>query len=375
MPFGIKPLVVDVSATFEAKSGYHITPAVESKFERIQRGYRTFILLGSHYGGKPKLLTQPRGMSASACVEVGRRMWRRSRLEAVLTRLFPFFQELDEAGVSSGPLYELVLTFEPKPEAPGPLLAMIRRAFVAVFHETFGNDCVFRISGSTYEIGKAKVHEPLVDYVRGAGPYNVVARRAAEDLNELIQKEKGTFEDVRIWVSVAKGDRAEGEKVPPVHYSSRHARADVERLVKENWERPILHITDEEAEQRADTLIELGDYLDAARTRGTVWTMRGKVVRGVGRDYLAVLEVMLPASGRLDAGPQPWLSWDELAQRVRESPKVSKSHANSPSFLEKALFGLETSELIRTKGEEYCLAPDFHSVQHVRYYSLGKWRK
>lgn len=375
MPFGIKPLVVDISATFEPKSGYHITPAVEAKFDRVQRRYRTFILLGSHFGGKPKLFTQPRGMSASACVEVGRRMWRRSRLEAVLRGLFPFFRELHESGASSGPLDQLVLTFAPKPEDPGPLLAMIRRAFIAVFHESFGDDCVFRISGSTYEIGKARVYEPLVDYVRGTGPYNVAARRAGEDLAELIQKEKGTFEDVRIWVSVAKEDRPDGERVPPVYYSSRHPRADVERLVKENWHRPLSRLTDEEVEQRSESMVELDDYLNATRARGTVWTMRGKVVRGVSRDYLPVLEVMLPESSRLDAGPQPWLSWDELAERVKQSPRVSKSHASSPSFLERALYDLETAELIRTQRDEYCLTSDFYSLQHVRYYTLGRWKE
>lgn len=374
MPFGIKPLVVDVSATFEAKSGYHLTPGIENKFDRIQGRYRKFILMGSKFGGKPKLFTEPRGMSASARIEVGRRMWRRSKLRSVLVELLPLFREVHDEGVSSGPLAELVLTFEPTPDDDAPLLAMTQEAFLEVFSDVFGDRCVFRISGKAYEIGKAKVYEPLVDYVRGVGPYTVAARRSVEDLSEVIQKEKGTFEDVRIWVSVAKEEMLEGGTVPPVYYSARHTRADVERMAQEKWEHSISHLTEEEVEQRGEALLELRDYLLATRTRGNVWTMKVNVVRAVRRDYLPVLAVMLPETERLDAGPQAWLSWEELAKLVSESPKVSKSQATSSSFLEKALANLCGAELAREKDEEYSLAPDFFSIQHVRYYSLGAWK-
>jgi len=374
MAFGIRPLVVDVSATFGAKSGYHLTPGIENKFDKVQGRYRKFILMGSKFGGKPKLFTEPRGMSAAARIEVGRRMRRRAKLKSALVELLPLFREVDDEGISSGPLAELVLTFEPSPDDDAPLLAMVQEAFLEVFSDVFGDRCVFRVSGKTYEIGKAKVYEPLVDYVRGIGPYTVAARRTVEELTEVIKKERGTFEDVRIWVSVAKEDMPEGETVPPVYYSARHTRADVERMVQEKWEHSISYLTEDDVEQRRDTLLELRDYLLATRTRGNVWTMQGNVVRAVRRDYLPVLAVMLPEDGRLDAGPQAWLSWEELARLVSESPKVSKAQASSSSFLEKALANLCGAELAREKDEDYSLAPDFFSVQHVRYYSLGAWK-
>ena len=374
MPFGIQPLVADVRAVFAARSGYSLTPAIETKFEALSRPHTRFVLMGSQFGGRPKLFTKPRGMSSSACVEVGRRMYRRSKLASSLKKLFPLFRQVHEDGVASGPLAALTLTFNPEPPDCMPLLEMTQDAFLAVFGDQFGSDCVFKISGPVYEIGKAKVHEPLVDYVRGTGPYNAAARRALDDLTEVIKKEKGTFEDVGIRVSVAKADRSEGERVPPVHYVSRRRRADIEAMVQEKWERPISHLTEEEAEPRGEGLVDLQEYLLATRTYGSVWTMRGKIVRGVGRKYLPVLEVMLPESDRLDAGPREWVTWDEVAQEVKRSPKVSKASASSPTFLEKALGDLAEAELIRAKDEEYSLAQDLHEVLHVSYYALGDWK-
>ena len=373
MPFGLKPLVVDVSATFEPQSGYHMTPGVEVKFEPLRRRYRRWIFMGSLYGGNPKLFTKPRGMSASARIEVGRRMWRRSRLEAVLTELFPLFLDLPAAGISSGPLDVLKLSFSPRPDDDLPLLAMVEAAFAAVFGDMFGHDCVFLISGHVYQIGKAKAYEPLVDYVRGVGPYNAVARRSIEDLVEHVGKERGTFEDVRLWVSVSKDDLGPDDPIPPVYYSCRHPRTDVETMVREKWERPVRHLTEEEAEQREEDLVELRDYILASRTRGTVWVKNGRVVRTVGRDYLPVMEAMLPPSSNHDAGPQEWFGWDELVDRVQRSPKISRANAQSSTFLEKALAGLTGAELVRERDDEYALAADFHTYEHVRYYSLGRW--
>ncbi len=375
MPFGIKPLVADVRAVFAAKGGYSLTPAIAHRFEELRRPYTKFILLGSQFGGKPKLFTRPRGMSASACIDVGRRVWARSRLESALRELFPFFREAVEAGVTSGPLSEITLTFNPEPEDHAPVLKMVQAAFLSVFSDQFGDQCVFKITGPIYEIGKVKAHESLADYVRGVGPYNAIARRAMEDLQELINKEKGTFEDVQIVVSVANEDRPPGERVPPAFYVAPHPRADVEKVIQENWERELGHLTPEQAEARGADLIEITKFLHAARTHGWVWTMRGNIVRGVKRDFLPVLEVMLPPSERLDAGPKEWFSWDEIVERVKRSPKISKAHASSPSFLEKALAGLEAAELIRVKDEEFSLAPDFHELLHVTYYSLGDWKE
>ncbi len=374
MPFGLKPICADVRAVFAPKSNYSLTPAVASKFHELRKPYAKFILIGSQFGGKPKIFTRPRGMSSSACVDVGRRVWRRARLEGELEALFPLFHEVVEAGVASGPLSEITLTFNPMPDDHAPVLKMVQAAFLAVFGEQFGNRCVFKITGPIYEIGKAKVHEPLADFVRGTGPYNSAARRAIEDLVEVMNKEKGTFEDVQILVSVAKADLSEHDRVPAVFYASEQPREEVEKIVEEEWGRPITHITPEQAADSDAERMVLRGFLHAARTHGKVWTMRGNIVRGVKRAFLPVLEVLLPDDERLDAGPKEWFSWDEIAARVKQSPKISKAQASSPSFLEKALAGLEAAELVRKKDDEYSLAQDFHELLHVSYYTLGDWK-
>jgi len=374
MLFGKKALVADVRAVFAPQSAYSITPAVANKFHPLRSEYGKFILMGSLFGGKPKLFTKPRGMSSSACIEVGRKVRSRKNLGKALETLFPLFQEVHDVGASSGPLAALTLTFNPPPEDHTPLLEMTRDAFLAVFGEQFGNTCVFKISGPVYEIGKAKVHEPLADYVRGTGPYSAAARRALDDLISAMNKEKGTFEDVSIRVSVAKADRPEGEKVPPVYYVAPERRSDVEDIVGEKWERPITHMTEDMVEERGEETVELQQYLLATRTYGTVWTMRDRIVRGVSRKYLPVLEAMLPESERSDAGLKEWQTWDEVADLVRQSPKVSKANASSPTYLEKALAGLIAAEVVRTKEDEYSLAPDFADLLHVSYYALGDWK-
>ncbi|MBM4084883.1 MAG: hypothetical protein FJ272_08855 [Planctomycetes bacterium] len=366
MSYYLRPLIIDMNARYEPESGYFVSAGIEKKFAELAARHTETVLFGGHYGGVPRLYTEPHGLSASTRIDVGRMIWSSTAIYAKIEEVLMLFREAQECEVASGGVISLRFVFNTQKNVKD-YLNIAKEAFVKVYGPEFGDDPVFYDAYSYFELGKAKIHQSLREHIYDSGPYNYKSRLLLEKLQTDIVAEEGTYEQVVIYTVIKRKAEKDEDRAPRLVYACEERKPVIEERVQKACERPIEHIRPSQVKDFGKDICTFKEYLVATRRHGTVYLLKDDIIRSIKRDYVALLVVFIEAQG------EP-MDWQTIFEKIKQSTRVSKAYSESASYVDLGLEDLLRADLVAKDQDLFRLTLNFDEVKHATYYTLGEYR-
>ena len=367
----LRPMSFDLTAHYEAKSGFSITPSLRRSLDELADRYSRLALMTGKHSGKPALHTDIRGISVGTRIEVSRLVFRPSAQARVLAETFRLFVETAQRGVTSGPIRRIILNYRKADRWAQP-----RAAAKAAFAKVFGCGCCFLSTYHTLkhkhiEIGRTVVHQTLLQHLWETGPYHSCHQASVEAVTNELQSQPGRYENHRFFVEPI----ARPGQLPKLRfcYSGNQSDILVETAMRRKTDVLLSFIDGGEVAARSSAFVSLSDYEQASRRFGKLWVMQDDLVRALERQRASVFFLFLDEVGHRPTNQ--WLTWQQLHERQKNCPHINRASRNSASFLDMSLEELVKSEFILRDKDRYALNPQFDRFQHVTFYELGLYDK
>ena len=369
-----RPIVFDLMAHYEPSAHFQFTRRVRNDFDGLAKEYSRNTWLLGRYGGRPSMQTDIEGIGVACRVEIGRLVMREgSRLELVRSAM-RMFRECQDRELASGPVSRIVVHFPKADERPAER-AVVQQAFHDVFADDpigVGGDCSFLSAEiDRLELGRCVAYQSLTNYLREDGLYHSAHRSRIDTVQRHLQQEVGRYENHRFFLRTHAPING---AVPQIDfcYTGEERDARVEAFM-EGYTTEKVEFVPLETYRAGGGFVGLGDYERASRRFGGLWILQSDLVRLLMPQQTAVLYLFF------DAAQQPELdttfSWDDLHERQRTSPFISRASRRSQTYLDMVLEGLVRNGFVEQEGDRFRLAPGFADFQHVTFYQLSEFRK
>ena len=357
------PQTFDLMAYYEPRADFALTAHLRRAFDKLADKYaRTTFMTGRH-GGRPVLHTDIKGISVGTRIEVSRLVFRARNQVQALTDAFRLFVEAAEQGVASGPIRRIILHFRKAEHR-----RVLRSAAAQAFRQVFNNDCCFLTPRKNHlEIGRAVVHQSLVEHLWETGPYHSQHQPRIEAVTHELRSQPGRYENHHFFV---KPIAREGE-VPQlwVCYSGEAPDSFVEVAMRQKTEEHLLFVPSPKLAEHRTAYVSLPDYERACRRFGTLWVMQHDLIRALDRQLASVLFNFMDNTTREPL--ERALTWQQLYDRQKHCRHINRASRNSPSFLDMSLHQLTETDFIVRDKDCYGLYPRFTQYKHATFYELG----
>ena len=362
----LAPQTFDLIAYYEPRADFSLSVKVRrSLHELVQRHTRMTWMMGKH-SGRPVMHTDIRGISIGTRIEVSRIVMRRHAQVNILSETFFLFVEAAERCISSGPIHRMTVHFS-KARRSEP-----RAAAKQAFQNVFGSDCCFLARHKQpLEIGRAVVHQTLLEHLFESGAYNCIHQPRIEAVANEMQKSPGRYENHRFFVMPA----ARPGKLPRLQfcYSGRRPDRLAETAMRQKTEEHLAFVDAETLDEQSESYVSLSDYERASRRYGTLWVMQGDLIRALDRQRAAVLYLFLDEFNQ--EHPDRWYDWDRLYERQQQCPRINRASRNSSISLDISLGHLVESQCLLREKDRFTLHPAFTDFKHATFYALGQYNK
>ena len=361
------PLCFDLTAHYEPRAGFALSPRVRRGFAKLADRYRRPTFMAGRHSGQPVIQTDIKGIAVGTRIEISRLALRPGRQAQVIGEVFELFDEAAKEKVASGPIRRITLHFRRSAERSAP-----RAAAADAFTRVFGSDCCFLThKREELEIGRSVDHQALLEHLWESGPYHSCHQTRVEAVADELKSRAGRYENHRFFVE----PQPRRGKVPTLRFLYTGGRRDalVEVAVAQRTEEHLIYVSRHELEDARTRYVTLNEYDRAARRFGTLWVMQGDLVQALDRQQASALYLFLDETSRL---PVPGgLTWQELFERQKSCPRIGRASRNSPTFLEMSLYRLRKNGFVVAQGQRYRLHEDFKKFRHVTFYELGTYGK
>jgi hypothetical protein len=363
------PQTFDVMAHYEPQAEFAMTARLRSELERLGDRYSSRTFMAGKHSGRPVMHTDVRGISVAARIEISRIVFRPSQQPAVLADVFRLFNIAADEGLTSGPLWRLVIDI---PRKNKNNLRRPRSAASEAYSSVFGEKCCFLARPKqALEIGRAVVHQTLLEHLQESGPYHHAYEPRIQAVRRELHQQPGRYENHRFFVRPAA--RTGGLPHLDFCYSGDRRDSLVELAMRQKTEERMVFVGPEDVSEQPDSFVSLSDYEHAARRFGTLWVMLEDVVRPLVRDRAAGLYLFMDES--LEAESDRWFSWKELFDRQRECEQINRASRQSPSNLDMSLRHLVDNDLVVRRKDAYRLQNGFEQCFHTTFYELGLYER
>ena len=364
---GLGPITYDLTAHYEPRAGFAVSPGVRRGLRDLARRHSRFTLMTGRHSGRPTLHTDIKGISVGTRLEVSRFVLRRSARRAVLAEALRLFHEASDLGVASGPVARLLVHFprmlDRHPE---------RQAAGEAYRDVFGRDCCFLTTYDRFlELGQVVLHQTLLQHLAESGPYHSNHQPRVEAVRSELNKQAGQYENHRFFTRPIPSN---GE-VPGIEfcYSGEKTNRVVELAMSQKTEEQLVFVAPGEVNARPDDYVSLSDYERGSRRYGTLWVLQNDLVRPLDRQHAAALYLFLDDDLRPEMDTA--FDWQQLYDRLQRCSYISRAQRQSPTYLDLMLHKLTRSGFLVEERSRYRLDDRFAGYQHVTFYSMGSFDK
>nr|VFJ65335.1 MAG: hypothetical protein BECKDK2373C_GA0170839_11291 [Candidatus Kentron sp. DK]VFJ65921.1 MAG: hypothetical protein BECKDK2373B_GA0170837_11561 [Candidatus Kentron sp. DK] len=367
----IKPQVYDFVAYYEPRADFSLSARIRKAIKELGRRYGRPTWMAGAHAGRPAIYTDMHGISIGARIEISRLIWKPESRRARIAEVFEMFTEAARQGITSGPISRMTVRFRGGKHSIGPRLP-VREAFEAVF----GSTCCFQVLTTDHRylhmhIGRAVVHQTLLQHLREGGPYHSTYLPRIERVQNELDGQPDRYEGYHYFVKPFLSP--EGWPEVDFCYSGHEPARPMEATLLQRTGEQLRFIPESEVEIHSDQFVSLTDYELGARRFGALWIMQQGLIRQLDREYLPLLYLFMDDSGH--PMPDRAFNWQELFERQRKSQYVPQASRASGTFLDMGIEHMLERDLIMQEGGNWCLHPGFSDVLHVTYYELGQYDK
>lgn len=370
-----RPLVFDLVAHYEPSAHFQYTRRVRNEFDVLARNYTRSTWLLGRYGGRPVMQTDIEGIGVACRVEIGRLVLRDGKQYELIHSAMRMFREAQDQDLASGAISRLIVQFSKADSRPHQR-ETVRQAFIDAFADESETDvdCAFLCEDvDRLELGRCVEYQTLTNYLREDGHYHSAHRARIDKVQRHLQQEVGRYENHRFFL---RTHEPEVGQVPPIDFCYTGDKRDirVEAFLQGYTEESVQFVPRDQYLAPGNSFAGMSDYERASRRFGKLWILQHDLVRRlypqqVGVLYLFFDEQMQPEIDRT-------FSWDDLFERQKVSPFISRASRNSQTYLDMVLEGLLRARFVDdTGGEGFRLAEGFETFRHVTFYELGEFRK
>ena len=363
------PETFDLVAHYQPRADFSLSPSVRRQLKDLGKRYSQATLMTGSHSGRPSLQTDIKGISVGTRIEISRLVFRRGKTREVLANAMRLFVEAAERGVASGPIKSIEMQYR-KHLYRGEGREAARDAY----RDVFGEDCCFLTTKKRkLELGRAVVHQSLLEHLREAGPYHSMHQNLVEAVRNELQKQPGRYEQHKFFVKPMVSGQ-DGDRPTVVFCYSGDARDQlVEVAMRSRAEATLEFVTPDDVKSHPEQYVSLEDYERAARRFGTLWVMQGDLIRPLERQHAAALYLFMDDDGQplLDQS----MTWQEMFDLLKHCGHVNRASRQSPTYLDVCLHQFERGGFVKRNAREqtWRLNPGIVDYMHVTFYELGEY--
>ncbi|MAE61085.1 MAG: hypothetical protein CMJ49_06985 [Planctomycetaceae bacterium] len=363
----IKPQVYDLVAHYEPRADFALSAGIRTAVRQLAKRYTRATWMTGAHAGRPTMHTDMKGISVGTRIEISRLALRPKSRVALVADIFRLFIEAAEKGIASGPIERLAVRF-PRAAKRAEARKPVREAFEEVFGSTC---CFYRVDPHSLLIGRAVIHQPVINHLREDGPYHSDHQPRVEKVQNELNRQPGRYEGYRYFVELLFTPGQHPEVT--FCYSGEKPDRLIEVTMRQKTEEHLVFLPSREVEADPDRFVSLSDYDHGARRFGNVAFMQEGLIRWIDREWLPLVYLFM------DDNFQPMMdqtyTWGELFKRQQHSDFAPRASRGSSTFLDLCIEQTTDRNLVVRDGKSYRLHPGFLEAQHVTYYQLGQYDK
>lgn len=363
-----RPRTFNFEAHYEPRADFTLSPNVRRALDELARRHTRWTAMTGKHAGRPVIHTDLKGIAVGTRLELSRLVFGVHRQAVTMAETFALFVEAAEQGICSGPIHRLALGYPHVDRYPVP-----RASAQQAFRDVFGGNCCFRVQRwDKLEIGRAVIHQTLLEHLHESGPYHSAHQPRVEAVQGEVQRQAGRYENHRVFVQpvIRAGD------IPNVRfcYSGPAPEAMVEVAMHQKTGETLEFVDAAQVDAADDhTYVSLTDYDHGSRRFGELWVMQSNLVRALDRHRVPALYLFMDEHEQLEL--DRWFTWDELYQRQMRCSRIPRAAQQSPSYLELSLDHLLGADCLVERKHHYALHPEVVNYNHVTFYEFGQYDK
>jgi len=360
--------VYDLAAHYEPRSDFALSARLRHDIKDLARKYGRPAWMTGAYSGAPTIHTDMKGIAIGSRIEMSSLITKPAQRQSRIEEVFRCFAEAEQRDISSGPISRMTVRFDHADRRVD-----LRVPIQDAFEEVFGSKCCFQFQLNNYlRIGRAVVHQDLINHLREDGPYHSDHQPRVEKVQNELHRQPGRYEGYRYFVEplFTPGQH------PELNFCYTGEKPDklIEVTLRQKGGEELIFLTETEVAANPRRFVSLNDYDLGARRFGNLWVMQEGMLRKIDRAWLPLVYLFM------DENFQPILdrafTWEELYERQRSNDYAPISSRSSTTFLDICIERLrERRMILREKDNEYRLDPGFFDIEHVTYYEIGEFDK